>query len=67
MKHKYSIGDIVNLKDSLNNISKGIIEKITLRRYYIRDLSNNKLEAYHKYFGTIAPNYSTTGYDKYIN
>lgn len=67
MKRKYSVGNIVCLRDSLNNITRGKVEKVTLRRYYIRDLSTCKLEAYHWYFETIEPNYSTTGYDKYID
>jgi len=67
MKRKYSVGDIVYLKDSLNKFSKGRVEKVTLQRYYIRDLSTNKLESYHWYFKTLTPNYSTTGYNKYID
>lgn len=67
MKRKYSVGDIVCLRDSLNNFSKGRVEKVTLRRYYIRDLSTNKLKSYHWYFKVLIPNYSTTGYDKYID
>lgn len=67
MKRKYSVGDIVYLRDSLNNFSKGRVEKVTLQRYYIRDLSTNKLESYHWYFRVLAPNYSTTGYDKFID
>ena len=67
MKRKYSVGDIVWLRDSLNFFSKGRVEKVTRQRYYIRDLYTNKLESYHWYFNTLTPNYSTTGYDKYID
>jgi len=66
MKQKYSIGDVVVLKDSLNRVSLGKVKKTTLRTYYIVDLNTFKTETYNRRFGTLSPNYSTTGYDKYI-
>lgn len=67
IKREYSVGNIVCLRDSLGNISRGRIEKVTLRRYYVKDLSTCELESYHWYFKTLEPNYSTTGYDKHID
>ena len=66
MKQKYSTGDVVVLKDSLGRVSLGEIKKTTLRTYYIIDLNTFKSETYNRSFGTLSPNYSTTGYDKYI-
>ena len=67
IKREYSVGNIVCLRDSLGNISRGRIEKVTLRRYYVKDLSTCELESYYWNFKTLVSNYFTTGYNKHID